>query len=90
MRIIELREKQLQFALLRSAIYDDRLSDEENVLYDAEILFRIVKIAKKHDVLHLLVLGLKKNELLDENTKQLERELFKAVYRYEKLNYELK
>lgn len=90
MRIIELREKQSEFALLRSAICDDRLSDEENVLYDAEILFRIVKIAKKHDVLHLLVLGLKKNELLDENTKQLERELFKAVYRYERLNYELK
>lgn len=90
MRVIELREKQLQFALLRSAICDDRLSDKENELYDAEVLFRIVKIAKKHDVLHLLVLGLKKNELLDENTKQLERELFKAVYRYERLNYELK
>lgn len=90
MRVIELREKQLEIALIRSAICGDLLSDEQKLLYNAEILLQIAKIAKKHDVLHLLVLGLKKNELLDKNIKQFEMELFKTVYRYERLNYELK
>ena len=79
----------VMFALLRSAVCGDLLSGEEKSLYDAEMLSKIVKIARQHDVLHLVAFGLKKNDMLDGNSKQLETEIFKAVYRYEQQSYEL-
>ena len=36
----------VMFALLRSAVYSDLLSDEEKLLYNADILPQIVKTAK--------------------------------------------
>lgn len=78
------------FALLRSALCGEALTDKERELYNAKILPKLVLLAKKHDVSHLLSLGLKNNGLLDENSKKLENEMFKAVYRYETQSYELK
>ena len=77
------------FALLRSAVCGGLLSDEEKELYDARQLPQLLHTARRHDVAHLLALGLKKNDLLDENDRQIETEIFRAVYRYEQLNYEL-
>ncbi len=82
------KTSKIMFALLSSNICGTLLSDEEKSLYDTEMLPQLTKIAKQHDVLHLLALGLKNNDLLDENAGQLETEIFKAVYRYEMLQYE--
>lgn len=76
-------------ALIRSAICGSPLSDEERALYSAEMLSEIVKSAREHDLLHLLSLGLKNNNLLDTGAQQLETEIFKAAYRYEQLKFEL-
>lgn len=77
------------FTLLRSAVCGNSLSDEERALYHAETLPEIVSLAQRHDVAHLLVLGLKKNGLLDADSKKLEGKIVTAVYRYGTLNYEL-
>ena len=39
------------FALLRSAVCGNLLSDEEILLYSPDILPEITSIAKKHDVI---------------------------------------
>ena len=77
------------FALIRSAVRGELLLEEDKALYSAEMLPSIVATAKQHDILHLLVLGLKKNGLLTENEKSLHNQIFQAVYRYEQLQYEL-
>ena len=77
------------FALLRSAVCGGLLSSEEISLYSPDILPKITSLAQKHDVIHLIVFALKKNGLLDEGNKNLESKMLIAVYRLEKLNYEL-
>lgn len=77
------------FALLRSAVCGGLLSSEEISSYSPDVLPEITALAQKHDVIHLIVFALKKNGLLDESNKNLESKMLIAVYRLEKLNYEL-
>ena len=79
----------VMFALLRSAVCGGLLSSEEISLYSPDMLPEITSLAQKHDVIHLIVFALKKNRLLDEGTKNLESKMLTAVYRCEKLKYEL-
>lgn len=79
----------VMFALLRSAVCGGLLSSEEISLYSPDMLPEILSLAQKHDVIHLIVFALKKNGLLDEGNKNLESKILLAVYRLEKLNYEL-
>lgn len=79
----------LMFALLRCAICGKVLTSEEKAIYSPEILGELLTVAKKHDVAHLVVFGLKKNNLLGENAKKLEGEIFKAAYRCEQQKHEL-
>lgn len=79
----------VMFALLRSAVCGGLLSSEEISLYSPDMLPEIMSLAQKHDVIHLIVFALKKNGLLDESSKNLESKMLIAVYRLEKLNYEL-
>lgn len=79
----------VMFALLRSAVCGGLLSGEEISLYSPDRLPEITSLAQKHDVVHLIVFALKKNGLLDEGNKNLESKILLAVYRLEKLNYEL-
>ena len=79
----------VMFALLRSAVCGGLLSSEEISLYSPDILPKITSLAQKHDVIHLIVFALKKNGLLDESSKNLESKMLTAVYRCEKLKYEL-
>ena len=79
----------VMFALLRSAVCGGLLSSEEISLYSPDMLPEITSLAQKHDVIHLIVFALKKNGLLDEGDKNLESKILIAVYRLEKLNYEL-
>lgn len=80
----------MMFALLRSAVCGDLLSAEEISKYSPDMLPEIALLAKKHDIIHLIVFALKKNGLLDESGKELEKNMLIAVYRCERLEYELK
>jgi hypothetical protein len=82
------RTTQVLFALLRSATSGEKLTDKERGCYSPELLSDLMKISSEHDVAHLLVLGLKRNELLSKEDIGLEKDILRAVYRYEQLNYE--
>lgn len=82
------RTIQILFALLRSAIFGTKLTERERKNYSADMLKDLLIISTKHDVVHLLVLGLKKNELIPEEHIEIEKSILKAVYRYERLQYE--
>ncbi len=81
------------FALLRSAILGNPLTAAEKAQFSHEMLPDLMKLAKKHDLLHLVGVGIQKNSLIEENSesaKKLQQTHLAAVFRYEKLNYELK
>lgn len=82
------RTIQILFALLRSAIRGTKLTEEENKLYSPELLSDLLKLSSKHDVVHLLVLGLKQNELIPKERSDIEQYIFQAVYRCERSTYE--
>ncbi len=81
---------QLLFVLLRSAISDTWMTDEEKALYSPDMLSELKKISSKHDVFHLIVYALKQNSLLDDGESAVvENEVINAVFRYENINYDL-
>ncbi len=84
--------KKTLFSLFRSALTGRELGAEDKALFSAESLPALFSLAKKHDLAHLLALGLDENGLLDkgcEGGKKLSQELVMAVYRYERINYDL-
>ena len=85
---MEQRTIQILFALLRSAICGTKLTEEERKNYSPDLLQALLEISFKHDVVHLLVFGLKKNELISKENSGIEKCILKAVYRYEQLRYE--
>jgi hypothetical protein len=78
----------LLFALVRSALTGDAISDTIRAEYTLDQLPEMANVAKQHDILHLLALGLQKNGLQSAQTSKIEQGIFKAVYRYEQLSYE--
>ena len=82
------RTIQIFFALLRSAIRGTKLTEEEHKLYSPDLLGNLIKISAKHDVAHLLALGLKQNALTSKENADVEKCILKAVYRYERLREE--
>ncbi len=84
------RTNKILFALLRSAICGTKLKEEEKSIYLPNLLPDLLKISSKHDVEHLLVLGLKENGLISEDDEETEKYIYNAVYRYEQLKYEYK
>ena len=76
------------FALLRNAIFGTELTIEERSGCSQDLLAEVLKLAKKHDVIHLIVLGLKKNGLLTAENSALETYMLQAVFRYERMNHE--
>ena len=82
------RTIQIFFALLRSAICGTKLTETEATQFSAEQLPELISLANKHDVGHLLVLGLKQNGLIPKDKKEIEKIIFKAVYRYEQQQFE--
>ncbi len=78
----------LFFALLRAAIADGNLSEDERALYNDELFHKLMNAAKAHDILNIIAVGLKKSNLSPQNTALLEKEIMKAVYRYRQLKYD--
>ena len=79
---------QIFFALLRYAICGTKLTETEKAQFSEEQLPELISLSNKHDVGHLLVLGLKQNGLIPKDNKKIEQILFKAVYRYEQQQFE--
>ncbi len=78
----------VSFALFDGAISDELKSCSEN----EEFLINVFKLAKKHDIAHLVGFSLNKSGLLNKSTaiaNLFEKEQFLAVYRYENINHEL-
>ena len=76
--------------ILRSSLCGEPLSEEEKKGYSPDILPHLIRLAKYHDVSHLLAFGLQENRLLDsENCQAMEKAIFLAVYRYEQSRSEL-
>lgn len=59
-----LNTNDMLFALLRSAICGAELTIESRSGCSQDLLIEVLKLAKKHDIIHSTVLGLKKNGLL--------------------------
>ena len=78
----------LLFPLLRSAVCGTKLTDEERGQVSAENLQDLMKIAEKHDVSHLFAYGLKQNGLIPQGNAEIEKCIFKAVFRFERTKYE--
>ncbi len=79
------------FALLRSEISGEKLCEDIKNLITEDVLPALYKLAKKHDLAHLMGDALDKKGLLADGSKAKERFLQErnmAVYRYEQLQYE--
>ena len=78
------------FSVLRSVFHSNQMRDADKQLVADDLVADEIKLASKHDIAHLIALGLLNNDLVADETKsQLQQITFRAVYRYEKLNYEL-
>lgn len=76
------------FFVLRSVILNVPMTDEEKAAVQEESLNALMNLSVQHDVGHLVAYGLQHNQLVDENSN-IRQQIFLAVYRYEKLNYDL-
>lgn len=80
------------FSLLRSEIAAVPLDEKIKNLLNEELLTRLYKLSKNHDLAHLIGDALDKNHLLpvdSEARKHFIRERNMAIYRYEQMQYEL-
>lgn len=82
------RTVDVTMALLRSAALGVTLTEEEKTLFGEESLSDLLGLAKKHDLAHLLAFGMKQNGLVTEASKGAEQAIFKAAFRYERLNFD--
>ena len=62
---------QILFALLRSAVFGTRLSEEDKTFFYKTPLSELITLSKKHDVTHLLAHGLKENGLIPQGPLQV-------------------
>lgn len=86
---LENRGQVIFFRLITSAVSGQPLSAEDRALYAPAMLPGMTALARRHDLVHLLALGLKNNGLLDEGSGELENEIFRAVARVEQMNFGL-
>ena len=78
------------FTILRLVFYGNRTGSLNKKLLTESSLREVIKLASKHDIAHLIAYGMI-NDLQDEDIKQhLQQIVFRAVYRYERMNYEYK
>lgn len=79
---------EILFALLRTAVFEVKLTQNEKEKYSSDMLQDLFEVAQKHDVEHLLAFGLRKNGLMPNENMDIRKKILKAVYRYDRLNQE--
>lgn len=77
------------FSILSAVLKDKELSDSEKLLCTDDAVLEVLNIAQNHDIPHLICTSLLENKLLPDNSPKYQSYLYKAIYRYEKQNYEL-
>ena len=80
------------FALLASALNNAPIGDAERCLIDGETVADAMRIAKRQDIVALVVHALEENGLVPESgeiREIAERETMSSFVRYERSNYEL-
>ena len=85
-----LTEKDMILALLGNGVFGTPLpKDFPNKLFEAEAE-NLYKIAKSHDLAHVVASALKKNgiSLPQDLEAKFQKHLFMSVFRVEKLQYE--
>lgn len=87
---MENRERESFFLIITSAVSGRPLSAQERARYAPDMLPAMSALARRHDLTHLLALGLKNNGLCGEQGKELDNEMFRAAFRCEQLEHELK
>ncbi len=87
---MDAKTSRILFALLRSAVCNTPVTKEERLLFNEDMLPEMMNIAKKHDVINILAFALKKNGLINKEFKELDDKISISIYRYIKLDYELK
>lgn len=86
---MELNKLSIFFALLRSALDGTLFNEQEKAAYTEDVIAELLKLSRKHDLSHLLEVGIEKNNLPTEKSAELSKAIMVAVYRYEQLDYEL-
>ena len=80
---------EILFSLVQSALTEKPMKCTDITPMSDEQIHNIVKIAVRHDIAQLVVLGLKNNGLITENSEQQYHQLiYKAVHREVKIRYE--
>ena len=77
------------FSILSAELKGKELSESEKLLCTDDAVLDVLNIAQKHDIAHLICTNLLENKLLPDNAPKYQSFLYKAIYRYEKQNYEL-
>ena len=79
------------FALIRYVVCGAELTEEDKAKITPELLPRLYALSKSHDMAHIVAQGLSNLGLLgeDEISQKFQKQQMLAVYRYQKLNYEL-
>ena len=76
--------------LIASEVCGKNIDKSQYTLTDEE-LAKLYKLSKSHDLAHLVGDALIKNDLIgnDEIKAKYQKQVMLAIYRYEKINYEL-
>ena len=76
--------------LIASEVCGKEIDKSQQTLTDEE-LAKLYKLSKSHDLAHLVGDALLKNDLIgnDEIKAHYHKQVMIAIYRYEKINYEL-
>ena len=61
------KEKRIFFALIKSAAAGVALTEDEKADFNDEMLPKFYKLSKKHNIAHLIALGLELNDLVEGN-----------------------
>ena len=79
------------FELIRHVVCGAELTKEDKGRITPDLLPRLYALSKSHDMAHIVVQGLSDFGLLGESeiSQNFQKQQMLAVYRYQKLNYEL-
>lgn len=83
---------EIMFALIRSEITRDPISEDIYKKINTDALTLIYQISKSHDITNIIAASLQRNGLLDEKSeigKKYSKQMLLSIYRYEKIKYEL-
>ena len=82
---------EIMMRLIRFEITAEPLPEWVKEAVDEDILKRLYRLSKAHDVAHIVGSALKENGLLTDNkiSENYRKQILTAVYRYEQLSFEL-